>query len=180
MYQTRSLLSRIITTMSRSPSDTVKTRLFVISDTHSSANGRHFSNIWSFRQPLPKADVVLHTGDLTNVGRITEHKAALDLLASIPAELKLVIAGNHDLTLDKEYYLLVESPVVEMAGDYNKDNADVAEQIWTGEEAKKAGVTYLTEGMHQFRLSNGAEFTVYASPWQPRCMCTFSKIADIS
>jgi predicted MPP superfamily phosphohydrolase len=153
-------------------SDTVKTRLFLISDTHSSANGGHCSKTWSFRQPFPKADVVIHTGDLTNVGRISEHKAALGLLASMPAELKLVIAGNHDLSLDKEYYLLAESPVVAMATDYNKDNPDVAERIWTGEEAKTAGVTYLTEGIHNFTLSNGAEFTVYASPWQPRCMCT--------
>ena len=39
-----------------------------------------------------------------------------------------------------------------------------------GSEAKTAGVTYLTEGLHEFELSNGARFTIYASPWQPLFM----------
>lgn len=108
-------------------------------------------------------------------GTPMQNRAALKLLASIPAELKLVIAGNHDLSLDREYYLNIRAKSGKLWAEsidrdgYASENADVVHEIWTGVEAKKAGVTYLTEGMHKFGLSNGAEFSVYASPWQPEC-----------
>jgi hypothetical protein len=35
-------------------------------------------------------------------GGLSEHKRALKMLGSIDAELKLVIAGNHDLPLDPD------------------------------------------------------------------------------
>ncbi|CAD6448541.1 bcbd5bc6-467e-4863-b4dc-57801e7f2b72-CDS [Sclerotinia trifoliorum] len=38
-------------------------------------------------------------------------------------------------------------------------------EIMTGQSAKDAGVTYLKEGTHTFTLKNGAEFTVYATPY---------------
>lgn len=149
---------------------TVKTRIFIISDTHSAVDGRDTTSTASFRQPFPKADILLHTGDLTKKGRLEEYRSAIKLLASIPAELKLVIAGNHDLSLDKDYYLERKAPILLLnQQDYQRQNAELAEQIWTGDEAKEAGVTYLTEGYHRFTLSNGAEFGVYASPWQPEC-----------
>lgn len=148
---------------------TVKTRLFIISDTHSTRMSRGISSTYSFRPPFPKADILIHSGDLTNVGTIEENRVALSLLASIPAELKLVIAGNHDLTLDKDYWKEGTASMVRSARNYDPNDADAVEEIWTGDEAKKAGVTYLGEGLHKFKLSNGAEFTVYASPWQPEC-----------
>jgi Icc-related predicted phosphoesterase len=148
---------------------TVKTRIFIISDTHSAVNGRDTSAAGSFRPPFPKADILLHTGDLTQKGRPEEYRSSLKLLASIPAELKLVIAGNHDLSLDKDYYLEKKAPILIYQQDYQEQNAELAEQIWTGDEAKAAGVTYLTEGYHRFNLSNGAEFGIYTSPWQPEC-----------
>jgi hypothetical protein len=150
--------------------DTVKTRLFIISDTHSSPRKANTSQSRCFREPFPKAVVLLHTGDLTYHGGLDEYKSALDLLARMPAELKLVIAGNHDLTLDKEYYQARQSSLLRTRPDYSRENAEIAEKMWTGEEALKAGVTYLTEGLHTFTLSSGAEFRVYASPWQPECV----------
>jgi hypothetical protein len=112
-------------------------------------------------------------------GTPAEYEAALKLLASIPAELKLVIAGNHDLTLDREYYLNEKSPSGTLWAEkidgknYRTENVGIAHEIWTGTPAKEAGVQYLTEGMHKFSLSNGAEFSVYASPWQPECRFSF-------
>jgi hypothetical protein len=40
-------------------------------------------------------------------------------------------------------------------------------EVMQGHLAKEAGVTYLEEGLRTFSLSNGAKFTVYASPYQP-------------
>lgn len=39
--------------------------------------------------------------------------------------------------------------------------------FWNSDRANKAGIRYLSEGLHKFTLSNGASFTIYASPWQP-------------
>lgn len=38
-------------------------------------------------------------------GQIEEYRGALAMLKAMPIELKLVIAGNHDLSLHKDYYL---------------------------------------------------------------------------
>ena len=36
-------------------------------------------------------------------------------------------------------------------------------KMWTGEEAKKAGIVYLEEGIRRFSLKSGVEFTVSAA-----------------
>jgi hypothetical protein len=82
-------------------------------------------------------------------------------MGTISAELKLVIAGNHDLTLDP-------TNRIENISDENYaiHHAEAME-IMTGAHAKAAGVTYLEGGLYRFKLRNGAEFTVYASPYTP-------------
>lgn len=78
----------------------VKTRFLVISDTHSASPDQNAGeNDIAFRPPLPKADVLIHCGDLTMMGLIHEYEKTLDMLESIDADLKLVIAGNHDISL---------------------------------------------------------------------------------
>ncbi|KAF2435712.1 ser/Thr protein phosphatase family protein [Tothia fuscella] len=152
---------------------TVKTRIFVLSDTHAGFQGRSTDSYakedGSFRPPLPKADVLLHSGDLTMVGTMQEYRSAIALLKGIDAELKLVIAGNHELSLHADYYLGSGRSLSRslQSGFYDESMAKEAAELWSGPEAKAAGVTYLTEGLHKFELSNGAKFTVYASPWQP-------------
>ena len=91
------------------------------------------------------------------------YKKCLIGLGGIEAELKLVIAGNHDRDLDKDYCLRNYS---EEDGDEPEEHAKAME-VMTGPLAKDAGVTYLEEGIHEFALSNGATFKVYASPYQP-------------
>jgi hypothetical protein len=154
-----------------------KTRVFIISDTHDGFQGTrrepYASKNGSFRPPFPRADVLLHSGDLTMIGTISQYRNALAMLKDMDAELKLVIAGNHDLSLHKNYYLNGDDGDGELhaksiaRSNYNPDFADQAHELWTGPEAKDAGVTYLTEGMYEFELSNGAILRIYASPWQP-------------
>ena len=112
---------------------------------------------------MPKVDVVLHCGDLTQVGGISAYKKALNLLSSFDAELKLVIAGNHDISLDNGYW---QSHLDE--GDEPQEH-DEAVAVMTGPLARAAGMTYLTEGTHNFVLENGTTFSVFASPYQPEC-----------
>lgn len=134
---------------------TVKTRLLIMSDTHTSnsTSQNPFKD-----KTLSKADVVLHCGDLTVTGRPEENAMAIEMLGSLDAELKLVIAGNHDLTLHEEWYLQKGRRFHK--GMWSEGLPKQVMGMWEGEPAKKAGITYLEEGVHEFRLSNGAHFTV--------------------
>jgi hypothetical protein len=149
-----------------------KTRVFIISDTHDGFQGSsaepYADEHGSFRPPFPKADVLLHSGDLTMTGTMHQYRNTIAMLKGMDAELKLVIAGNHDLSLHGDYYR-TDPMAKRIQGEraYDAEIAKAAEELWTGPEAKEAGITYLTEGLHIFELSNGAKFTVYASPWQP-------------
>lgn len=138
----------------------VKTRFLVISDTHSASPGQITKkpNVVP-SPPLPKADVLLHCGDLTMVGHLDEYETTLNMLGSIEADLKLVIAGNHDITLDENYYSR-KGQYMHNASGYSEDLPAKAREMWLGERAKAAGVTYLEEGTHNFTLKNGAKLRV--------------------
>ena len=143
-------------------SDLVKTRFLILSDTH----GREFG---AEERPSHKVDVAIHCGDLTEESKLEEYQATLRLLMDIQAPLKLVIAGNHDLTMDipvfKEKVAEARPPldldlVKKAYGNYGE-----ARQLF--EDARSTGITFLDEGNHQFTLHNGAVLAVYASPWTP-------------
>jgi Calcineurin-like phosphoesterase len=141
------------------PTTGIKTRICIISDTHARLPSPPHLASSPFRYPLPKADVLLHAGDLTMVGRKLEHQTTRDLIKDFDAELKIVIAGNHDITLDEDYYAQTRRP--------GRENLAEIRELWTGPEARQAGIVYMDEGVQTFSLRNGARFTVYASPWQP-------------
>ncbi|MCJ1338782.1 hypothetical protein MMC09_004071 [Bachmanniomyces sp. S44760] len=143
-------------------SDSVKTQFFILSDTH----GIEFDEE---ERCLHHADVAIHCGDLTEESKLEEFRATIRLLMDIQAPLKLVIAGNHDFTLDSAAFKekvaqarpqLDPSLVRKFYGDDGE-----ARQIL--EEARSAGIIFLDEGSHQFTLENGALLTVYASPYTP-------------
>ena len=90
--------------MSDSSKQTARTRFCLISDTHTTGPNPPQHTSTPYRYPLPKADVRLHSGDITRIGRQAEHKEMLSMLADADAELKIVIAGNHDITHDEAYY----------------------------------------------------------------------------
>ncbi|ODH38878.1 hypothetical protein ACO22_02112 [Paracoccidioides brasiliensis] len=53
---------------------------------------------------LPKSDVLIHAGDLSNQGTLSELRKAKEWIESADFEVKIVIAGNHDITLDSNFY----------------------------------------------------------------------------
>ena len=145
-----------------------KTRFMIISDTHScdpikcdDPNAAQYG----FVDPLPETDVLLHCGDLTMIGLLSEFEAVISMLSKIKAELKLVIAGNHDCSLDEEYYR--REGKNQHGPAYNPSMPKEALDMWKGRLAKEAGITYLEEGTHEFSLNSGATFTIYTSPYQP-------------
>ena len=141
----------------------IKTRFLIISDTH----GMHFS---SEDRPHQRADVAIHCGDLTEESKLEEYRDRIEQLKKINAPLKLVIAGNHDWTMDtlafKKKVAEIRPPVDPtlikvVYGDHGE-----ARQIF--EQAKDAGIVFLDEGSQTFALQNGALLTIYASSWTPQ------------
>ncbi|PPQ88305.1 hypothetical protein CVT24_002818, partial [Panaeolus cyanescens] len=69
------------------------TRFVLISDTHA----RTF--------PIPPCDVLLHSGDFTNTGSLKDVERVVEWMEGLRGVgVKIIIAGNHDITLDEEYY----------------------------------------------------------------------------
>ncbi|KAG6013370.1 hypothetical protein E4U43_007328 [Claviceps pusilla] len=151
--------------MANSPTTSIKTRFIVLSDTHGS--------------PIPpslqgrQADVVIHTGDLTEHSTLSEFKTTIESLRTIDAPVKLILAGNHDFSLDSP---ALESKLAEAdrvaGGPVDRDlvarefgNAGDARALLL--EARHRGITFLEEGNSSIRLDNGALLRVYASPYTP-------------
>ncbi len=141
----------------------IKTRFLILSDTH----GMQFSPA---NQPHHYMDVAIHCGDLTEESKLGEFQTSLELLKSIDAPLKLVIAGNHDFTLDTATF---KKKVVEVRPPLD---ADLVAREYGGygdarklldEVEKSTGIVFLDEGTHRFLLRNGAALTVFASPYTP-------------
>ena len=65
-------------------------RVVCISDTH---------NTHGTQPPLPAGDILLHAGDLTQSGTLSELCDALAWLSVQPHPVKVFIAGNHDAAL---------------------------------------------------------------------------------
>ena len=110
---------------------------------------------------LPPCDVLLHCGDLTEDGTPDSISAALQTLGKVEAKLKLVIAGNHDISLDKSYWLS------QGGTETDSERAEALVSSDAGSEASRNGITFLREGTHTFKLACGATFKIYASPYTP-------------
>jgi predicted MPP superfamily phosphohydrolase len=137
----------------------IKTRFLIISDTH----GMEFS---PEEKPLKRADVAIHCGDLTDGSTLDEFRTTIRLLKDIDAPLKLVIAGNHDFTMDiPTFEKMVAEVTPPLAPDLVvKEYGAHGEARQLFEEIKDAGFVFLDEGNHYLTLKNGALLTIYASP----------------
>ena len=136
--------------------ETVKVRLLLLSDTHNRSPAPSNNDIYAFRDPLPSSDVLLHAGDLTMVGGASNYREIVKWLSTSDAELKIVIAGNHDIDLDAPYYRMHSGELPDVAEQHIND----ARNAWTSKEAQEARIIYLEEGFRTFKLKNGARFTV--------------------
>mmetsp|Transcript_12631 Transcript_12631/g.14485 ORF Transcript_12631/g.14485 Transcript_12631/m.14485 type:complete len:329 (+) Transcript_12631:70-1056(+) len=71
-------------------------RIVCISDTHGKHDQIDSNNI-------PDGDILIHAGDLTNKGEPATLRGFRDWVRKLPHKHKLVIGGNHDLSLDKNF-----------------------------------------------------------------------------
>jgi predicted phosphohydrolase len=70
----------------------MKTRIVTISDTHN----RHH------QLTIPDGDILIHAGDLTDMGELSDVRDFNEWLGTLPHPHKLVIAGNHDFCFENE------------------------------------------------------------------------------
>ncbi|KAG5651803.1 hypothetical protein H0H81_007362 [Sphagnurus paluster] len=126
------------------------TRFVCISDTHT----RTFA--------VPDGDVLLHSGDLTNTGTIADFQKTMEWLFSLPHKVKIIIAGNHDLPLHRDWY----------DGAYRKWHNHVGKQdikpildLLTGQRANQAGLVYLQDSSYEFQAKPGGLLT--PRQWSP-------------
>ncbi|CAD0105847.1 unnamed protein product [Aureobasidium uvarum] len=138
------------------------TRILVISDTHG-------ANLTTSN--LEPVDLIIHCGDLTQESKLDEYKQAISLLRSLSAPLKLVIAGNHDFTLDTSVFAqkLIEAKLQPPQKDKAVKQAygDFGEVRALLEDQREAGIIFLDEGTHDIELGDGCSLRVYASPYTP-------------
>ncbi|EAQ86097.1 hypothetical protein CHGG_07350 [Chaetomium globosum CBS 148.51] len=141
-----------MSTSSLTPRLTRRTRIVCISDTHNST------------VKLPKGDVLIHAGDLTNQGSYSELSKAVQWLEKADFEAKIVIAGNHDITLDHDFYSKHGSSF------HNQTPQDPAKCLSLFTSSRT--ITYLQNESATVRLTKpggpGTEFTVFGSPYSPQ------------
>ncbi|KAI1352573.1 Metallo-dependent phosphatase-like protein [Xylaria sp. FL0043] len=130
---------------------TRKTRFVCISDTHNCT------------VKLPKGDVLIHCGDLTNQGSYSELSKQVAWLEQADFECKIVVAGNHDLTLDTDFY--------NTYGSYRHNNIPQIPEDCQALLTQSKTLTYL---LHESRTINLASpsgprttFSVFGSPYSP-------------
>jgi predicted phosphodiesterase len=109
---------------------------------------------------IPEVDVVLHCGDFTENGSPRQLEKALTEFGSITAELKLIIAGNHEVSLDQDFFLSQGGK----ASDHERCKNIVQEH------ALKYDFKFLEEGNPYFHTHIRCNFhnlciTIYTKIW---------------
>ncbi|KAF9531261.1 Metallo-dependent phosphatase-like protein [Crepidotus variabilis] len=129
------------------------TRFVCISDTH------------THEIEVPDGDVLLHSGDLTNLGTEKDFEKTMKWLCGLPHKVKIIIAGNHDLTLHTDWYEK-HSPNFHLRA--GKQDINKILPLLKGKGAQASNLVYLQDEVYRFKLKeNGREWSVYGSPWSP-------------
>lgn len=133
------------------------TRIVCISDTH----GRHRS--FSL---LPPGDILIHAGDFTLRGELAILQDISDYFGKLSESFSeiIVIAGNHDKILHREYYLSrAKGPTAE-------------EEVEEALQVIRKNCVYLHDA--SYKTSSGLQ--VYGSPWAPEyCGWAFMLDRDV-
>lgn len=119
------------------------TRLVCFSDTH---------GLQDQIKHRPEADVLIHAGDLTNTGELEQVQSLVKWLTEYPAQQKIIITGNHDITFQPEYY----------EKNWSRFHSKPYDCRQVRELLNTSCFTYLED--EQIDI-NG--YQIYGSPWQP-------------
>lgn len=141
-------------------------RIVCISDTHS------YQRRNNVRIEVPSGDVLIHAGDFSSTGRLEECQAFREWMDSFPHKQKIVIAGNHDITMQQDYYVQLGMNMFHRALTLNDgfDPVPYATKSRALIATNGPNYTYLEDNEcklnHPVTQAETA-LSVYGSPWQP-------------
>ena len=98
--------------------------------------------------------MLIHAGDFTNTGELSQVRSVVEWMSQLPHKIKILIAGNHDVTVQQEYY---EEVGRHRFHHKREDDAEVRRIL-----RETNALTYLED---EASLVHGYRF--YGSPWQP-------------
>ncbi|KAM5346148.1 hypothetical protein ACJ41O_009153 [Fusarium nematophilum] len=129
-----------------------RTRFVLISDTHNCT------------PHLPRGDVLIHAGDITNRGTHLELSRAVQWLEKADFEAKIIVAGNHDVTLDADFYRR-QAHVLHAAKPQDP-------QACLALLTSSPSLTYLNHASKQITLTSPSgprtTFKLFGSPFSPQ------------
>ena len=124
-------------------------RIVCISDTHSLHD--------NMLHPLPKGDVLIHAGDISNKGGERDVTNFVHWFQNIKGyDTKIFISGNHDFCFER-----VNEP-------HHKGDFDWLHNLMSEENLSQSDVVYLED--NSFTIENptfSRPIKFYGSPWQP-------------
>lgn len=93
---------------------------------------------------IPECDILIHAGDFSGTGRFHEVRKFLDWFAKQPAKHRVLIAGNHEESMDSNH------------GSYNPHVFDLIQMV-------RDDVYYLENKAIELE-----GLKIYGTPWTPR------------
>ncbi|MCJ1478335.1 hypothetical protein MMC13_007013 [Lambiella insularis] len=145
-----------------------RTRFVCVSDTHNASPATG-----AFK--LPKGDVLIHAGDLTKQGTLTELQKAIEWIENSDFETKIVVAGNHDVTLDSAF---CGQHALDFHNQYPQSSEDCIRLL-----QRSPKITFLSHQSKEIKLTKEGgprtHFKVFGSPHSPaRGLWAFSYEPD--
>ncbi|KAJ5713679.1 uncharacterized protein N7483_010860 [Penicillium malachiteum] len=130
-----------------------KTRFVCVSDTHAYIPSEA-------GMKLPAGDVLIHAGDLTNKGSLAELRRTMDWISKADFEIKIIVAGNHDVTLDPEFY-------AKHGRDFHNSQLEDPRQCLEIVTNAAPSVIYLQHQAAIINLTRGpnTSFKIFGSPY---------------
>lgn len=147
--------------------------MVAISDTHA----RHEKG-----RPIPEGDILIHAGDWSNVGTVSDIVKFRTFFEGQPHPYKIFIAGNHDITMHKSFYVS-EKGYKEFhkhsyksgtykglsPSEYADKCIDLAINGSNPNEERSDVIEYLEDSSYSIPnpVGNQPNLHIYGSPWQP-------------
>lgn len=128
-----------------------KIRFVCISDTHGKIEGSKLH--------MPPGDVLLHAGDFTQKGHMNEIQKFNSYLGALPYKVKVVIAGNHDLTFDDN---ITEASLRTFGVQKSTVESYLSERGLKSVKQMLTSAIYLEDS-----LVTVCGIKIYGAPWQP-------------
>jgi predicted phosphodiesterase len=111
-------------------------------------------------QNIPDGDLLIHAGDFTNTGEQNQIESFMLWFGSQPHRYKVLIAGNHDITLHELYY--------ETSGRQRfHRNKGFSVSECRALVTNHPNVIYLEDSGTTLSFPGIGDVTVWGSPWQP-------------